>query len=254
MGCNRPPTISTASTNDEGSTSSRELAVQLRRFVFLGVLGFATTAFTVEPEFADVTEAAGIVGLGSILTESVAWGDYDGDGDPDLYLTNDGVNRLYRNDGSRFTDVTVAAGVGDDRFGVGTAFADYDRDGDVDLVITGAGGRTRLWRNDTPRENHWLGVRLVGAAPNTTAIGARVEVRAPGGVTVQEVSGGAGRGSQNDQALIFGLGDSERVESVAIRWPDGSERVVRPRGVDRWLTVFQSPPLRRSPRRVSGGN
>jgi hypothetical protein len=223
--------------------------------VFLGVLGFATTAFTVGPEFADVTEAAGIVGLGSILTESVAWGDYDGDGDPDLYLTNDGVNRLYRNDGSRFTDVTVAAGVGDDRFGVGTAFADLDGDGDLDLyVVNFQRGTDVLYRNDTPRENHWLGVRLVGAAPNTTAIGARVEVRAPVRVTVQEVSGGAGRGSQNDQALIFGLGDSERLESVAIRWPDGSERVVRPRGVDRWLTVFQSPPLRRPPRRVSGGN
>ena len=84
-----------------------------------------------------------------------------------------------------------------------TAFAGYDRDGDLDLVITGAEGHTRLWRNDTPRENHWLGLRLVGAAPNTSAIGATVVVGTSAGTTVQEVSGGAGRGSQNDQVLVF---------------------------------------------------
>jgi hypothetical protein len=114
------------------------MAVQFDRIILLAVLFFATPGFSVDPVFTDVTDAVGIVGLGSILTEWVARGDYDSDGDPDMYLTNDGPNRLFINDGGRFTDVSSAAGVGDDRFGVGTAFADYDRDGDLDLVITGA--------------------------------------------------------------------------------------------------------------------
>src|SRR5688572_9352886 len=61
--------------------------------------------------FTDVTGRAGLAtgyyGMG------VAAGDYDHDGDPDLYLTNYGPNRLYRNDGGgRFTDVTPVAGAG----------------------------------------------------------------------------------------------------------------------------------------------
>jgi hypothetical protein len=496
--------------------------MRYRQFVIIWLLAVAGTASAVEPVFTDVTEGVGIAGLAGVLTESVAWGDYDDDGDPDLYLTNDGPNRLYRNDGGVFTDVTASAGVGDDRFGVGTAFADldgdgdldlyvvnfqrgpdvlyrndgpsgpggvwaftditqsadttlerssrgvavldfdrdglldlfvlaigpnilyrnlgglrfenvagelgvdqddqgvgavatdldgdgwvdlytgnrslqlsnvymnrggsfediaekagvdarglgmgvlafdadndldmdlywttwptsdqraissnrlyenlgderfgdvsvasgtedpmgwgisgnagdvdldgwmdfvvtngfddssapnvlflnrtrgsfrdataalggadfdgrgaafadYDRDGDLDLVITGDQGTTRLWRNDTSRENHWLGIRLIGSAPNTTAIGARVEIRTPTGASVQEVSGGAGRGSQNDQALLFGLGGGTVISSVTIRWPDGSSRSFRPPRVNRWYSVTQNAVNRRPLRRL----
>lgn len=88
----------------------------------------------------------------------VAWGDYDGDGDWDLYLVNysassDGPiepkaqNRLFRNDGHRFTDVTREAGVADgEGFGMGATFVDYDGDGDVDLYVTNYGPNS-LYRN-----------------------------------------------------------------------------------------------------------
>ena len=88
----------------------------------------------------------------------VAWGDYDGDGDPDLYWVNfagpvnaspdpAGHNRLYRNDAGRFVDVTTAAGVADAAgFGMGATFADYDDDGDLDLYVTNY-GPNRLYRN-----------------------------------------------------------------------------------------------------------
>ena len=71
-----------------------------------------------EIRFTDVTGIAGVA-LEGLTTESVAWGDYDNDGDEDLYLTNDGPNRLFRNDGNdRFTDVTATAGVGSAAFSV----------------------------------------------------------------------------------------------------------------------------------------
>ena len=64
----------------------------------------------------------------------VATGDYDNDGDVDLYVTNVGPNVLLRNDGGdRFTDVTTAAGVGHAGFGTSAVFVDYDSDGDLDL-------------------------------------------------------------------------------------------------------------------------
>ena len=77
----------------------------------------------------------------------VAWGDYDGDGDQDLYLTNYGLaNKLFRNDGGSFVDVTVGP-LGDDGTGTGAAWADYDNDGDLDLYL-GNYGDNKLLRND----------------------------------------------------------------------------------------------------------
>jgi hypothetical protein len=64
--------------------------------------------------------------------------DYDADGDPDLYVTNLGTNRLYRNDGGRFVDVTAAhPGLEGDAldWSTGAAAADVDGDGDLDLYV-----------------------------------------------------------------------------------------------------------------------
>jgi hypothetical protein len=86
------------------------------------------------PEFVDVTEAAG---LGDTLWSfGVAGADYDNDGDTDLYLTNWGPNRLYRNNGDgTFTDVAEAGGVADTGWAVSAAWGDADRDGDLDLYV-----------------------------------------------------------------------------------------------------------------------
>ena len=66
----------------------------------------------------------------------VAVGDYDNDGDPDLYLTTFGHNVLYHNNGDgTFTDVTAAAGVDDPRWSTSASFCDYDKDGRLDLYV-----------------------------------------------------------------------------------------------------------------------
>jgi hypothetical protein len=115
--------------------------------------------------FSDGTTSATVGtdlnGMGS------TFGDYDGDGDLDWFITNitsppdrpdalGGFNRLYRNDGNRtFTDVTLEAGVRDSQWAWGTSFFDYDNDGDLDLIATNgwnfsgwANDQTKLWRND----------------------------------------------------------------------------------------------------------
>ena len=84
--------------------------------------------------FVDVTESAGVHGKGYGM--GVAVGDYDNDGNNDLYVTNYGRNTLYRNQGDgTFEDVTPHAGVEGDGWASGAAFLDYDRDGDLDLVV-----------------------------------------------------------------------------------------------------------------------
>jgi hypothetical protein len=83
--------------------------------------------------FTDVTAEAGVGDTGFGLGVTV--GDYDNDGDPDLYLNNFGPNVLYRNNGDgTFTDVTAEAGVGNGSLvGAGACFFDMDGDGDLDL-------------------------------------------------------------------------------------------------------------------------
>ena len=84
--------------------------------------------------FEDVTERAGVHGLGYGL--GVAVGDYDNDGFEDLYVTEYGSNRLYHNNGDgTFTDVTEKAGVGGSGWSTGAAWVDLDNNGLLDLVV-----------------------------------------------------------------------------------------------------------------------
>jgi hypothetical protein len=83
-------------------------------------------------------------------THGVAWGDYDGDGDQDLYIVNDSAaNKIFRNDGGGvFTDVTSGP-LGDTGSGRAAVWGDYDNDGDLDLYLTnGSGQANKLLRND----------------------------------------------------------------------------------------------------------
>jgi hypothetical protein len=83
--------------------------------------------------FEDVTAKAGLAvefyGMGCCV------GDYDNDGDDDLYVTALGRNYLFRNDKGKFTEVAESAGVKDKGWGTSCAFLDYDRDGKLDLFV-----------------------------------------------------------------------------------------------------------------------
>ncbi len=84
--------------------------------------------------FTDVTETAGVGDTG--YGHGCAVGDYNNDGQLDLYVTNYGTNRLYRNNGDgTFTEVAESAGVTESRWSTSCAFADYDRDGNLDLYV-----------------------------------------------------------------------------------------------------------------------
>jgi len=84
--------------------------------------------------FEDVTEKAGLEGVGYGM--GVAVGDYDNDGYEDLYVTAYGGNKLYHNNGDgTFTDVTDKAGVGGSGWSTSAAWVDLDGDGLLDLVV-----------------------------------------------------------------------------------------------------------------------
>ena len=84
--------------------------------------------------FEDVTEKAGLQGVGYGM--GVVVGDYDNDGFEDLYVTAYGGNRLYHNNGNgTFTDVTEKTGVAGEGWSTSAAWVDLDNDGLLDLVV-----------------------------------------------------------------------------------------------------------------------
>jgi hypothetical protein len=132
--------------------------------------------------------------------QGIAAGDYDNDGDTDLYVTKVGPNTLLRNDGrGRFTDVTASAGVGHAGWGTSAVFFDYDRDGDLDLFAA----NYIDWSLSTERDCYNpLGERDY-CAPNSYEAPARdVLYRNQGGGRFQDVTEAAGL----DQGFGNGLG------------------------------------------------
>jgi tetratricopeptide (TPR) repeat protein len=86
--------------------------------------------------FEDATTRAGVDRLPQGYGHGVAVGDYDNDGDPDLFVTRWRSYALYRNVGGRFEDATGGAGLSGDRdWPTSSAFGDMDGDGDLDLYV-----------------------------------------------------------------------------------------------------------------------
>ncbi len=190
--------------------------------------------------FEDKSEGAGLRWQESYV--SPALGDYDNDGDLDLFFaTFYGGDKsvLYSNNGNwTFTEVTAESGI-DSATTYGAAWADYDNDGDLDLLTAG-----KLYRN-RGNKNHWLKVRLQGTGGvNRSAIGAKVRLALGGKVLTRQVESSTGEGNQNDPTLHFGLGDHGGAVKLLITWPDGKKQTVTTR-VDRLvkITMPRSPGL-----------
>ena len=86
--------------------------------------------------FVDVAPEAGVDYDG--ISAGAAWGDYDGDGDPDLHVSAGfaGESRLYDNHRGIFTEVSAVVGIDDEAPAYGAVWGDYDNDGDLDLYVT----------------------------------------------------------------------------------------------------------------------
>ncbi len=152
-----------------------------------------------------------------------ALGDYDNDGDLDLYITAvypADRGELFANQGNgAFTPVGDATRLRTAN-SYQVSWVDYDNDGDLDVFAA-----NRLYRN--PGHGHaWLKVNVRGGdGSNGAAIGARVRVTAADRVQIREVCGG-NSGNQDPLVLHFGLGNFTRKVKVEVFFPSGKTRTV----------------------------
>jgi len=100
-------------------------------------------------DFMEAAEELGLV-LDDADSRQANWIDYDGDGDLDLFSAQRSArNRLFRNDGGTFADVSEVAGLDDPRRTVGACWFDMDEDGDLDLFLANQeADKDALYRND----------------------------------------------------------------------------------------------------------
>jgi enediyne biosynthesis protein E4 len=155
---------------------------------------------------------------------SCGWFDYDNDGDLDLYVANasTGIDKLYRNDGTAFTDVASAAGTNDNRHSSNITLGDFNNDGFVDIYLVNNGSENRLYKSNAGNSNKWVIIKLRGVTSNRSAIGTKVYVKSGGIRQLREVQGGSGGKGQNSLPVEFGIGSASTIDSMIVRWPSGT--------------------------------
>jgi hypothetical protein len=150
---------------------------------------------------------------------------------------------LFRNEGKVFNNVSAESGpVFAKTFAArGLAVGDFDNDGGVDVLVSVNDAAPILLRNDLRKQNHWLGVRLVGRKSNVDAIGARVTYQAGDLKRSRMKVGGGSFLSSHDPRMVLGIGRRARVDWVEVKWPLPSGVVERFENlpIDRYVTLVE---------------
>ena len=128
----------------------------------------------------------------------------------------------------------------------GAAFGDFNNDGLIDVLITNLGDAPTVLLNRSDNKNQSVTLKLVQTKNNFDAIGARATLKTNKRSMIREVEAGASYLSQNDLRLHFGLGADEKIESVEIRWSDGSTESVSNIVPNRIYTVTQTKGVTKS--------
>jgi hypothetical protein len=161
-------------------------------------------------------------GHSTIISDANNWPAFD-----NRSLAGYQSKRLWINDGAgRFAEVARAAGVTETYDGRAVALADLWNRGVLDVIVANQNGPLLIYKNTVEPQNAWIEFELEGTTSNRSAIGAQLTLYWGGRQQLQEVSGGSGFAAQNQRRLHFGLGKSDRVDKVVIRWPSGKVQTI----------------------------
>jgi hypothetical protein len=203
------------------------------------------------------------LGVGMATRWMSGWGmkfiDYDNDGDLDLFLANGFPDDLvedfssqvkyreplllFQNTGGKYKNVSEQSGpVFSKSFAArGMAVGDFNNDGGIDVLVGVNDGAPVLLRNNVGKENHWLGVKLVGTKSNRDAVGARLTYKAGDLTRSRMKTGGGSFLSSHDPRMILGLGKRTKVDSLDVQWPQpgGSVEHFTDLPTDRYITIVE---------------
>jgi enediyne biosynthesis protein E4 len=210
--------------------------------------------------FEDIAASSGIARATQTMS---GWGvkffDYDNDGNLDLIIANghpdDLIDKikpgvtysepllLFQNTGAGMKNVTAESGPLFTRelSARGLAVGDFDNDGSVDVLVAVNDGAPVLLRNNAGRQNHWLGVKLVGKKSNPDAIGARITYQAGDLKRHQLKVGGGSYLSSHDPRMVLGLGKREKIDWLEVKWPmpGGTTQRFTELPINRYITIVE---------------
>jgi enediyne biosynthesis protein E4 len=152
-------------------------------------------------------------------------------------------NYAFINKGNlQFKNSTDSLGFSTRSFSNGAAYGDLDNDGDLDLIINNENIEAFVYRNKAAEQtgNHYLKIKLQGDSLNRYGIGARVSVYTKSGMQVLEQMPSRGFQSSVENILHFGLGKTNAVDSLIIKWPNNKYQLIKNIQSNTTITLFQA--------------
>ncbi len=196
--------------------------------------GFGVVAFDAELDGdLDLFVANGKVNVAKAVPGAIYPPPWDSLPEPNLFYLNDGSGHF------TLLEEPVRALVAGREISRGIASGDIDGDGDVDLLISNLLDRARLYRNDTPRQGHWLAVRALDPRLKRDALGARVTLLIGERPLVRYVGAASGYLSSQSPVLHFGTGEARVIDHIEVHWPDGFEEVFPGTQADHAITLLR---------------
>lgn len=155
-------------------------------------------------------------------------------------------NYVFRNTGNlRFENASTEWGTDVPVNSNGAVYTDLNRDGKPDLVLNNLNEPASIYQNNA-RGNH-LNIQLMGKAPNTHGVGARVEIISSGKKQVREFYPCRGFQSCVAPELYFGLGDADEVEMLRVIWPSGLSETRKKISTGQLLVLKESDASEKQP-------